>query len=101
MLFRERGVEVIAASADPLEHATELVEGMAITFRVAHGIDAEAVHELTGATLDRKHGIVQPAAFILKPDRTVAVTVTSSWAVGRLRPDEVLGAIHFLERSIS
>lgn len=99
MLFREQKIDVVAASADPIDRAREVAEGMRLSFPVAYGIDAEAIHGLIGATLDRKNGIVQPAAFVLKPDRTVAVTVYSSWAVGRLRPDEVYGTIHYLGRS--
>ena len=101
MLFEEQKINVVAASADALDDARAMAEGMALSFPVGYGIDAAAVSRLTGATLDRKNGIVQPAAFLLKPDRTVAVTVYSSWAVGRLRPDEVLGAIHFISRSVS
>ena len=101
MLFQEREVQIVAASADPEEKAREMAEGMALKFPVAYGIDAEKIHAATGATLDRKHKIVQPAAFILKPGGILAVAVYSSWAVGRLRPDEVFGAIYFLTRSIS
>ena len=96
MLFEERGVGIVAASADPLDKAKAMAGGMALRFPVGYGIDAKQVSDLTGAVIDEKNRIVQPCAFILRPDRTVAVSVYSSWAVGRLRPDEVFGAIHYL-----
>ncbi len=98
MLFQERGIGVLAASADPLERAKEVVDGLRLSFPVAWGLDAEAVHAATGATINREKKFVQATAFILKPDRTIAVALYSSWAVGRLRPDEVYGTLHYLGR---
>ena len=97
MLFRERGIRVAAASADSLECAREVAEGMGLSFPVAWGLDAGQVQALTGAWIDTKHRIVQPSAFLLRPGGEVAVAVYSSWAVGRLRPEEIFGAIHYLE----
>jgi peroxiredoxin len=96
MLFKERQVAVVAASADPLERATEVAASLRLTFPLAYGIDAERAGTLLGLTVNRDNKFVQPAAFILKPDRTIACSTISSWAVGRLRPEEVWGAIHYL-----
>lgn len=101
MLFEDRQVRVVAASADPLEKAREVAEGMRLSFPVAWGIDAERVGALLGLAVSGDRRFVQPAAFLLKPDRTIACATVSSWAVGRLRPEEVWGAIHYLGRSIS
>ena len=96
MLFDEKGIGIVAASADTIDKAKPMAEGMRLGFPVGFGINAKKVSEVTGAVHDRKHDIVQPAAFILKPDRTVACSVIGSWAVGGLRPEEVLGTIHYL-----
>ncbi len=96
MLFKERGIRIVAASADDRDHARQVAEGMGLPFPLGWGLEAEAVHRLTGAVISRERGIVQPAAFILRPDCRLAASVISSWAVGRLRPEEVFGAIHYL-----
>lgn len=101
MLFEERKIQVVAASADPIEKAREVAEGLRLSFLVGYGIDAARVGDLLGLTVNREHGFVQPAAFVLKPDRTITCATVSTWAVGRLRPEEVFGAIHYLGRSIS
>ena len=107
------GIDVIAASADPLEDAKRTVEELGIEFSLAYGIDVEQIARLTGAFFavseeakplegseERKAAItgeaeqkkklfLEPLAFLIRPDKTIDVVCYSSGHIGRLWPKEI------------
>ena len=78
--------EIVALSSDSAEEARGTVERLGLEFAVAYGLDAEAVSRAigcyTGMRNGRKH--IQPAAFVLGTDGSIAHAVYSSGKVGRL-----------------
>lgn len=79
------GATIVAASADTEEEARGIIEDLGLGFTVLYGLDAEETSRrigcYTGVRQGRPH--IQPAAFVLRPDGTVAHAVYSSGKVGR------------------
>ena len=86
------GTEIVALSSDDEEHARGTVEKMGLEFTVLYGLDPDstsrAIGCYTGVNEGRPH--IQPAAFVLKPDGTIAHAVYSSGKVGRLSANDAL-----------
>ncbi len=93
--FDGLSAEIVALSADTREDAWGTVERLGLEFRVLYGLDPEAASRTigcyTGTHEGRPH--VQPAAFILGPDGTIAHAVYSSGKVGRLTADDALSLV--------
>jgi peroxiredoxin len=87
-----QNAEIVALSADPEQDARGTVERLGLEFRVLYGLDPEATSRTigcyTGIHEGRPH--IQPAAFVLRPDGTIAHAVYSSGNVGRLTADDAL-----------
>lgn len=99
--FDEHGVQVLAASSDPLEEAQKTVALLELEYTVLYGLDPEqtsaAIGCYTGEHDGRPH--VQPASFILKADGTIALAVYSSGKVGRLTAADALEIVRELPRN--
>jgi peroxiredoxin len=93
--FRAHGARVIAISADDPSDARATVQQLGLEFEVVAGVDPERVSMLigcyTGTHDGRPH--LQPAAFVLMADGTIAHAVYSSGKVGRLTADDALTII--------
>jgi peroxiredoxin len=89
--FTQVGIKVVAATTK------ELVEKHELTFPVAHGVDAHAIAEATGAFLNDDPVHLQSTGFVLAPNGTVITAVYSTGAIGRLVPEDVLGLVSYLK----
>ena len=97
--WEELGVQVVALSVDPLDQAEQTVERHKLTFPVLYGLDAHAVAEQLGASLNEQPLYLQATGFILRPDGTVAVAVYSSGAIGRLVAADTINYIKYLQKA--
>ena len=79
----------MAASVDPREKAQEMVEKNKLTFPIGYGLEAENISELTGAFYEPEKKFIQPTAFLIRPDKTIAVASYSSGPVGRMVAKDV------------
>ena len=90
--FDALGAAVIAGSSDPLEDARARADETGFRSPMLFGLDAGALADAlgvyTGVRQGRPH--LQPAAFVLEPDGTVAHAVYSSGKVGRLTAGDAL-----------
>lgn len=91
--FDRAGVQTVALSADDEATTAELVSHYDLTYPVGHSADPGAVAELTGAFVSFDPPQLQTTGFIVDPTGTVAVSVYSCGAVGRLLPDDVLEVV--------
>lgn len=89
----EEGIAVVAASTDPLEKATETVREFGLTFPVGYGLPLKPTAATLGAFYEERRGILQATGFLVKPDRTIAVALYSSGAIGRLVWQDVSGVV--------
>ncbi|MGE0652544.1 MAG: peroxiredoxin family protein [Alphaproteobacteria bacterium] len=87
------GATILAASADPYEKAQEVAA--TLSFPVAHGVSRE-VADAIGAWWDADRGIVQPAEFVIGPDRTIRSATYSTGAIGRIDPADVVSLVQLL-----
>jgi peroxiredoxin len=86
------GVRVVALSADTAGDARGRVDELGLGFPVAYDIDVPVVSQAIGAYSAVRKGRphLQPAAFVLSRDGTVAYAVYSSGKVGRLTAGDAL-----------
>lgn len=91
--FKRNNIEVIAASADKLEEATETVNRYKLTFRVGYGLNPEKVSEITGAFYNKEKGYIHATGFIIGPDGRIENAVYSSRSLGRLVAKDCLAFI--------
>jgi alkyl hydroperoxide reductase subunit AhpC len=66
-----------------------------LTFPLLYGVDGPAVAETLGCWYEEKRNIIQPAAFIIDPERKLLNVTYSSGPIGRLRAQDALGLIGF------
>lgn len=97
--WQELGIQVVALSVDPLEQAQQTVERHRLPFPVLYGVDAHAVAQLIGAAINEEPLYLQATGFILRPDGTVAVSVYSSGAIGRLGAADTINYIKYLQKA--
>ncbi len=92
------GTTVYALSTDPLDKAKSTVDKLHLTFPVLYGMDGPKTAELLGAWYEAKRNIIQPAAFILGPDRKILSVTYASGPVGRLVAKDAQMLIAFLDK---
>lgn len=95
------GVSVYAVSADAEADARRTVEKFNVGYPVLYGLDAQATAELLGIPWEERRRILQPAAFILDPERRIQSFTVSTGPVGRLFAAEALRFIGNLRREIN
>lgn len=97
--LEELDAQVVALSSDTLEDARGTVEKLDLHFTVLYGLDAEATSRAIGCYTGAHEGEphVQPAAFVLGRDGTVAHAVYSSGKVGRLTADDAITVLEGLD----
>jgi peroxiredoxin len=94
----DEGIRVVAASTDPLDKATETVKEHAAGFPVGYGLPLKETAATLGAFYEEKRGFLQATGFVVKPDRTIAVSQYSSGPIGRLVWQDVLGLVQFYKK---
>ena len=70
--FEAEGISLYFVSTDPEEKARETVEKHGLGFPVLYGVDGPGTAEMLDAFYEERRNIVQPAAFVLKLDKTIA-----------------------------
>jgi peroxiredoxin len=93
--FQADGVQIIAASSDPIEKAKKLAEDLIIAYPLAYGLDFEDVSRVTGCFYEKERKFSHPLDVVLRPDKTIAVASYSSGAIGRFGAQETLRLIRF------
>lgn len=89
-------IDVFALSVDPIERAHEVVEQSNLSYPVAYGLKVPDDAERVGAWWDARRQIVQPSEFILDASHRVASATYSTGPVGRLKVEDVLALVKFL-----
>lgn len=97
--FREKGIQVIAASVDPIEKARETVERYNISYLIGYGLDVRDVSGKTGAFYDEKDRYLHATGFIMDTDGRIANGVYSTLSIGRLVPRDCIGLIEHLRKN--
>jgi hypothetical protein len=95
-VLAEAGVRVAARAADDEAATVALIARHGLTFPAGYGADAGKVAGLTGAFVTPGPGCLQSAGFVTGPRGKVAVSVSSSGAIGRLVPDDVAGLVRYV-----
>jgi len=90
-----QNVSIYALSTDPLEKAQSTVDKLKLTFPVLYGVDGPKTAEILGCWYEEKRHILQPAAFIMDPQRNLLNVTYSSGPIGRLRAQDALGLVGF------
>jgi len=96
--LEEEGIAVIAASTDPLDKASETVKEHTLGFPVGYALPVKETAATLGAFYEEKRGFLQATGFVVKPDRTIAVSQFSSGPIGRLVWQDVLGLVQFYKK---
>ena len=93
--FEDEGIKIVAGSVDPLNKTEEFVGKLGLSYPVAYGMDMEATCVKTGAFYERDRKFIQPAGFLIRPDKKIEVAVYSSGPIGRFVSRDVLGLVRF------
>lgn len=93
--------QVIAVSSDRREDAQAFADELGLEFTVAFGLDPDDTANTIGCYKADRQGKrhVQPAAFVLKRDGTIALAVCSSGKVGRLTAQDAITALDDISNS--
>ena len=91
--------QVVALSVDPLEQAQQTVERQRLSFPVLYGLNAHEVAEKIGVSVNEEPTYLQATGFVLKPDGTIAVSVYSSGAIGRLAATDTINFIKYMQKA--
>ena len=90
-----QNISIYAISTDPLDKAQGTVDKLNLTFPILYGVDGPATAELLGCWYEEKRNIIQPAAFIIDPNRKLLNVTYTSGPIGRLQAKDALGLIGF------
>lgn len=93
--FQTEGIQIVAASSDPLDKTKKLAEDLVISYPLACGLDFENLSGATGAFYEKERKFLHPLNVVLRPDKTVAVAAYSNGAIGRFGAQETLRLIRF------
>jgi peroxiredoxin len=93
--LEEEGITVVAGSAQPPVHAAALVERLGVTFPVMCSLPVRPTAAAVGGFFDPRLGIVHATGLVVRPQGVIAAACTSTGPLGRLEPEEVLGAVRF------
>ena len=93
--YEEEQIRVIAGAVDSVEKTKEFAEKLGITFPVAWGMDALEISRLTGAFYEKEKAYIQPANFLVRPDKTIEVASYSTGPLGRFVAGNVLDLVKY------
>jgi hypothetical protein len=65
---------------------------------VGYALPVKETAATLGAFYEEKRGFFQATGFVVKPDRTIAVSQFSSGPIGRLVWQDVLGLVQFYKK---
>ncbi len=89
-------IDVVGLSVDPLEKSREVVEQSGLAYPLAYGLKVPEDAERIGAWWEQRRGIIQPSEFLLDSARRVASATYSTGPVGRLKAEDVITLVKFL-----
>jgi len=95
--LREKDVSVLALSTDPPEKARETVEQEHLGFPVVCGLKLPDDADRIGAFSDVKRHIIEPANFLLGPDRRILLASYAAGPLGRMRAEDIMQVVGFYE----
>jgi peroxiredoxin len=81
-----------------LDKAQGTVDKLKLSFPILYGVDGPTTADILGCWYEEKRNIVQPAAFIVDPQRKLLSVTYSSGPIGRLRAQDALGVIGFYSK---
>jgi peroxiredoxin len=96
--FRSKDINLMAASADTLEHAKDTAKLYRLSFTVGYGLDPGEVSARTGAFFDRDDGYLHATGYIVDPGAKVFNGVYSTRSIGRLTAKDCIGLIDYSSR---
>lgn len=96
--LEDENIRVVAASTDPIDKAAETVSEHALGFPVGYALPLRETAATLGAFYEEKRGFFQATGFVVKPDRTIAVSQYSSGPIGRLVWQDVLALVQFYKK---
>jgi peroxiredoxin len=88
------GVQVAAASVDPLEKSREVAASL--SFPIGYGVTRATADQL-GAWWEERRNFVQPAEFIVGADGKVLLSSYSAGPLGRFEAMDVVRTANFLD----
>ena len=88
------GAQVVAASVDPIEKATEVANE--VYFPVGYGVTRDIADAL-GSWWEDRRGIIQPSEFMIGPDNKVMISSYSDGPLGRIEGVDIVRLIQFYE----
>lgn len=89
-------IDVVGLSVDPLDKAREVVEQSGLSFPIAYGLKVPEDAERIGAWWEERRKIIQPSEFLLDAAHRVASATYSTGPVGRLKAEDVITLVRFL-----
>ncbi len=89
-------IDVVGLSVDPLDKAREVIEQSGLSFPVAYGLKVPEDADRIGAWWEERRKIIQPAEFLLDAAHRVASATYSTGPVGRLKAEDVITLVKFL-----
>ena len=92
--FDKLGVQVFAASVDPVDKAQEVADE--VNFPVGHSVSRDIANALGSYWEDRRQ-IIQPSEFIVGADGNVAACSYSDGPLGRIDAADVLKMVNFYD----
>lgn len=97
MLLRQEGVNVVAASVDPVSEAKSIVDGLRLGYvRVLGELDGPAVAAATGARIQTgDRSFLHATGFLLDPAGEIVNSVYSSGPIGRFTANDILKKVVF------
>src|SRR5258708_39144540 len=99
--LNELGAEIVALSVDSLEQAQQTVERHRLTFPVLYGLDAPEAAAAIRASINEPPPYLPATQFVLRPNGTLAISVYSSSAIGRLVAADTINYLKYLQKTQS
>jgi peroxiredoxin len=91
------GVQVVAASVDPVEKAREVAAE--VSFPVGYGVTRATADKL-GSWWEERRSIIQPSEFVLSAEGKVLASSYSDGPIGRIDAADVVKMINFREAQL-
>jgi peroxiredoxin len=88
------GIQVIAASVDPIEKAQEMAAEF--PFPIAYGVDRTVADKL-GSWWEERRNFIQPSEFIVEASGRVVASSYSAGPLGRMEAADVVKLIAFYD----
>jgi len=90
-------IDIVGLSVDPLDKARETVDQLKLQFPLAWGLHVIDDADRIGAWRDDKRPMIQPSEFLLGRDGKILSATYSTGPIGRLRAEDVLSLVRFME----